>query len=153
MKGLGIIAVLIISFVTFLVNPIVALSPKQENTERLVVYGGNTLLPIAYQGVKTDLLSSFYGNSDYYPLLTEYDGWCPDLMYKIMGCESSFNERAVGDRGTYYWSYGLLQIRNLPNRNYTVEELFDPARNIEIAYEIFKKQGYWAWANCYRRVR
>jgi soluble lytic murein transglycosylase-like protein len=123
----------------------------------MTIYQGNTLLgvsPLTHQNqhiralvVEDDI---DYGNT-YYSLISQYD-WNVDLMYKIMLCESSGNKRAVGDRDTAYYSYGLLQIRNLPSRNYTIEELFDPARNVEIGYEIWQNQGYGAWYNCWRKL-
>jgi len=148
---------------TCLIRPSYAHSPVyQENTDSFVIIDGNTVMAFTpptnpeKKQKEARVLGSLardYSHSDYYPLLAQYPLWDANLMYRIMGCESSYNPRAIGDRNTAYHSYGLLQVRNLPNRNYSVEELFDPARNIEIAYGIYLKQGYWAWTNCFRRVR
>ena len=82
--------------------------------------------------------------------IMKYD-WDWDTMSYILKCESGGNERAVGDKNTKHHSYGLLQIRNLPERNLNVDELFIPERNIEIAYKIWQEQGYRAWKICYTR--
>lgn len=91
---------------------------------------------------KIQVLGSFWEE------LNKYD-WDADLMYEIMKCESNFIHNAVGDKDTPYHSYGLLQIRNLPSRNFDTETLFDPVENIRIAYDIWKEQSYLAWLNCY----
>ena len=88
-------------------------------------------------------------NSVIYNEISKYD-WDIETMAFILQCESSGNPRAIGDTNTKYHSYGLLQIRLLPNREYTTEELFNPERNIEAGYKIWQEQGYGAWKNCYR---
>ena len=124
----------------------------QENMDSLIVVSGNSVTSASTPLVtpKTIALGSFTLRLDIYHLLAQYD-WNYDLMYKIAFCESGFNPRAIGDRNTAYHSYGLLQVRNLPSRNYSIEELFDPERNIEIAYLIWQKQSYGAWRNCYNK--
>lgn len=81
----------------------------------------------------------------------KYD-WDWEIALKIMQCESSFNPKAVGDKNTPHHSFGLMQVRNLPERNLNVEDLLDPIKNIEIAYEIYKSQNWQAWKNCYKSL-
>ena len=127
-------------------------APIQENNYSFTIVSGNSVKADSTPLVtpKTTSLGSFTLRLDIYHLLAQYD-WNTDLMYQIMLCESGGNEKAIGDRNTAHHSYGLLQVRNLPTRNYSIEELFDPARNIEIGYGIFLKQGYGAWKNCYNK--
>ena len=129
----------------------IALSPTDLNSDLMIVQG-NTLTAnsMPYYSSKTMAVKGFTYDSDIYYLLSQYD-WDSDLMMKIAFCESGFNAHAIGDRNTAYKSYGILQIRNLPSRNYPIETLFDPAENIRIGYDIFLKQGYGAWKNCYRK--
>ena len=113
----------------------------QENIEEMVLMQENTLMASAipmfpYKSYSYGALMSF----EVYDLISQYNGWNADLMYEIAFCESSFNPRAIGDRNTAYQSYGILQIRNLPSRNYSIETLFDPAENIKIGYDIFLKE-------------
>jgi soluble lytic murein transglycosylase-like protein len=89
----------------------------------------------------------------YESYLQQYDNWNVMIMLDIMECESNFNPKAVGDTDTKYYSYGLLQIRNLPSRNYPIETLFNPEENIEVANKVFIDQGYGAWYNCYNKVK
>ena len=99
------------------------------------------------------VLATKVADTSYLGLLNRYNNWNATLMYDIMKCESNFNPKAVGDTKTKHHSYGLLQIRNLPSRDYPIEILFNPEENIRIANEIFTNQSYWAWKNCYELVR
>lgn len=153
-KGLLLLLGLIV-----LIRPAFARTPiLPELPENSQMIEENTLVGqhfIALNAPQTRVYASVVDNSQessYGYLLRQYS-WDDKIMERIMFCESSNNPRAVGDKDTKYHSYGLLQIRNLPSRNYSIEELFDPKRNIEIAYEIFVKQGYGAWRNCYNKTR
>jgi hypothetical protein len=35
---------------------------------------------------------------------------------------------------------------------HSVEELYDPAYNIEIAYRVYVEQGFGAWRNSYNKL-
>jgi hypothetical protein len=129
-------------------------TPVNINTEReLAIIQGNSVKAIPTLSLRIGSYGVLNSGVEYYHLLCQYEGWDCDKMFNIMFCESSLNPVARGDLKTAYHSYGLLQIRNLPCRNYTEEELFDPARNIEIAYEIFLSQGYGAWKNCLNKIK
>jgi len=84
-------------------------------------------------------------------ILTQYD-WNVEIAYKIMMCESSGYERAVGDKDTPYYSYGLFQIRALPERGLDPEWLFIPENNIQYAYDLWKEQGWRPWWNCSKKL-
>lgn len=97
---------------------------------------------------ETEVLGTHHDS--YYSLLARYD-WDANLMYRIMKCESGFNPRAYNPewhRGCQ-GSFGLLQVACV--HRYT--GLSDPEKNIQAAYEIWQKQSYWAWANCYKASR
>ena len=143
----------IISLIIFLTNPNYARGPIQENTYSFTVVNGIAVSAVSTpQNLpKTIALASFSYDWDTYHLISQYPLWDADLMTRIAFCESGFRTTAIGDRNTAHHSYGILQIRNLPSRNYPIETLFDPAENIRIAYEIWKSQGYGAWLNCYRK--
>jgi hypothetical protein len=91
----------------------------------------------------------------YYDLVSQYD-WCVDTAYKIMGCESSLNPNAINvNHRTLDYSVGLFQVNlygNLSSVRPSKEWLLVPENNIEYAYQIWLKQGYSAWRNCYRQI-
>ena len=95
--------------------------------------------------------SQVLGVLAYQEEIMKYD-WDWEIALSIMACESSGNHLAIGDKNTPHYSYGLMQVRNLPERNLNVEDLLDPIKNIEIAYEIYVKQGWQAWKNCYNNL-
>ena len=67
-------------------------------------------------------------------------------MMALMPLESSCDSTAsnwVDSHETCNGSHGLLQIGCI--HGYTVEQLYDPALNIEAGYAVWKKQGYEAW--------
>jgi hypothetical protein len=97
-----------------------------------------------------NVVLAYKGTNEYRHLIEKYD-WNINTMLFILECESSGNPLAVGDRNTPHHSYGLLQIRNLPERNLNIEDLFDPEYNVNYAYQLWQKQGYRAWYNCYMR--
>ena len=103
---------------------------------RITYYHKNIVL--AYEGI------------NYIDLIAKYD-WDIDTMLYILSCESSGNPKAVGDTNTKHHSYGVLQVRNLPERELNIEDLFEPEYNIDYAYQLWQKQGYRAWHNCYMR--
>ena len=127
-------------------------APIQENTYTFTIIDGNAIKANTTPTTpKIQVLASFSYDWDIYTEIAQYPLWDADLMTRIAFCESGFNAHAIGDRNTAHKSYGILQIRNLPSRNYPIETLFDPAENIRIGYDIFLKQGYGAWKNCYRK--
>jgi len=92
----------------------------------------------------SQVLGTSYDN--YYSLLVQHD-WDANLMYRIMKCESGFDPNAHNPewhRGCQ-GSFGLLQVACVHGYN----NLYNPESNVEAAYRIWQKQGYWAWKNCY----
>jgi len=135
----------LILLLIFVASPGFVKAPTQENIERLTITQDSYIVPITNPSfpIKTQALGMSIDDE-----IMSYN-WDWDIAYKIMSCESGGNPEAIGDTNTKYHSYGLFQIRNLPSRNYNIEELFNPERNIEIAYEIYKQDGWLAWRRCY----
>ena len=84
--------------------------------------------------------------------------WDSELMYEIIGCESGFNERAYNPErhNGCGGSFGLAQIACVHLGKYganSYEELYDWKTNIDVAYEVWKAQGYKAWLNCYNKIK
>jgi hypothetical protein len=84
--------------------------------------------------------------------------WDSSLIIKIMYLESGCRHTAVGDghltfnAGAYGMSCGLMQVRILPKRGVTCEQMKDPRANIAMAYEVYKSQGYKAWS-VYKQIK
>lgn len=86
-------------------------------------------------------------------LVYDYSEWDGRTMYGICKAESKGNVKAVGDTTitfvkngvTYGMSCGMLQVRILPGRGITCEQMHDPEQNVAKAYEIWKAQSYQAW--------
>lgn len=85
--------------------------------------------------------------------------------YFIVSCESSYNQKAHGDRNLMHFnggewvgdSIGLFQIRTggrdfnrARANNMTADEfrqwMFDPRENIKYAYTIWKRYGFAPWS-------
>lgn len=49
----------------------------------------------------------------------------------------------VDSHETCNGSHGLMNVGCI--HGYTVEQLYDPAFNIKVSYEIFQRQGFDAW--------
>ena len=73
------------------------------------------------------------------------------IAIAVAQAESSMQPDRIGDNhlkfedGKYGMSCGLFQIRILPGRP-TCEEMLDPQKNIEFAYELHKKSGWNPWS-------
>jgi hypothetical protein len=87
-------------------------------------------------------------------LVYDYSEWDGRTMYGICKAESKGNVKAVGDTTitfvkngvTYGMSCGMLQVRILPGRGITCEQMHDPEQNVAKAYEIWNAQSYAAWS-------
>lgn len=122
-----------------------------EDTSGFIVSGSFIMVESPPVYIKTQVLAT---RTDYYHLFTQYD-WDADIAHKIMMCESSGNPNAVGDTNTKYHSYGLMQIRALPNRP-SPEWLKVPENNISYAYKIYLQEGKrfgttGGWYNCSKK--
>ncbi len=84
--------------------------------------------------------------------IKEYD-WNTDVAIAVAKNESHFFPDAYnpewhdGCRG----SYGVFQIGCI--HGYSEEEMFDWERNIEIAYQIWKREGWRPWGVCHHPNR
>ncbi len=133
-------------------------TPLSENTDIFLTVQGTTLkaaIPpsfIALNGV----LGSFYSQDEInylYNLLTPYD-WDIDTAYGVLMCESKGNPEAINWNDKHKGcdgSFGLFQIACVHLENYGIEnytELFDAEKNIEISYDLWRKNGWSPWQNC-----
>ena len=80
-------------------------------------------------------------------LIRKYFGDDADTAIKVARCESGLNPLAEGDTNTPYHSIGVFQIRLLPDRGLTVEEMQDPENNIAYAKMLYDKSGWKPWLN------
>ena len=94
-------------------------------------------------------------------LVARYFGKDADKAVRIMQCESQGNPTKIGDKDKIFYkgdkiygdSIGLFQVRMLPDRKFTRQELKDPETNIKEAYRIYQSQGWEAWHNCNLRTK
>lgn len=73
-------------------------------------------------------------------------------MRAICKAESNLNPSAIGDTNTKYISVGLCQIRLLPERGITKEQMMIPEENVKYAKHLFDKYGFKPWT-CYNNNR
>jgi uncharacterized protein YxeA len=87
-------------------------------------------------------------------LVYDYTEWDANIMYGVCKAESKGKVDAVGDTTltyvqngvTYGMSCGMLQVRVLPGRNITCEDMHKPEKNVAKAFEIWNAQSYAAWS-------
>jgi len=66
------------------------------------------------------------------------------IALAIVSAESSWNEEAVNKNKNGSIDVGLFQVNSI--HGYDIEDLKDPFYNIDIAYKIFKRDSWKAWA-------
>lgn len=72
----------------------------------------------------------------------------PKILSAVIFCESSFNQRAIGDSGM---SRGLSQIHSDYHPSVTDEMAFDITFAVEfLAKNVSEGRGYW-WT-CYKKI-
>jgi hypothetical protein len=152
-----VLAFLIACAIIFQTYPNTTQAPLQENNT-LIVYGSSTIAS-NYSPVTPNF--SVYGilyheaDPNYlYNLISQYS-WDIDTAYKIMVCESRGKSSAYNSEWHYgcRGSYGLFQVACVHSKYVdSLWDLYDPEENVRVAYEIWKKQGWWAWKNCYRSL-
>jgi len=81
----------------------------------------------------------------YEEIIQRYFGDNSKMAIAIAKAESGLNPNAIGDTNTRYHSVGLFQIRLLPERGITKEEMLDPEHNVEYAKMLFDKHGWSPW--------
>jgi len=72
---------------------------------------------------------------------------------KVAYCESRFHANSVGGVG----ERGLFQIhpihtQRIEKLGLSFDDMFNPYRNTDVAYNIFKEQGNWSAWSCARKV-
>lgn len=78
-------------------------------------------------------------------LFVKYFGEVSAMMRAICSAESGLNPEAIGDTNTKYPSVGICQIRLLPERQLTKEQMFNPEENIKYAKLLYDKYGFTPW--------
>lgn len=77
--------------------------------------------------------------------------WDYPVMIAIATCESRLNPEAIKLEPNGSWSGGLLQINSV--HSYAPSQVFNPEKNVELAYNVWLSQGYGAWSvyktDCY----
>ena len=87
--------------------------------------------------------------STYYPLIEKYE-WDKDTAVQVMMAESGCVKEAVNwadSHKTCSASYSLFQIAcmHAETYGYTLDDLYKPEVNIEIAYKLWSEQGWSPW--------
>ena len=79
-------------------------------------------------------------------------GWNYKTAYAVMLAESGGNPKAINAEWHYkngkpicQGSFGLFQLACLHG---TKEDLLNPRKNIEIAYALWEKEGFYPWSVC-----
>lgn len=125
-----------------------------QQVDDMPMYCDNTLLPISYTPIKPTISGNLVF-TDYDHIISKYD-WDSTIMYRIMECESKSNPNAVNTRDrhrTCNGSYGLMQLSCEHLTDYGIWDSWnDPAENIRVAYDVWRRQGEGAWSNCYNSL-
>lgn len=79
-------------------------------------------------------------------------GWPEDLI--VTGSAVFYFESAHGDPYAHKVdsverSYGLAQVNRNAWPQFSVDQLYDPLLNLQVAYDIYRQQGWRAWQNTY----
>ncbi len=78
-------------------------------------------------------------------LIERYFGTDTKVALAIAMAESGLNPTALGDTNTKYPSAGLFQIRLLPERGITKEQMFNSEENVRYAKLLHDKYGWSCW--------
>jgi len=68
------------------------------------------------------------------------------VMRAICTAESGLDPLVIGDMNTPHVSVGLCQIRILPERQITIEQMQNPEENVAYAKLLFDKHGFTPWS-------
>jgi hypothetical protein len=79
-------------------------------------------------------------------MITRYFGKDAKVAIAVAKAESGLRADALGDTNTKYPSAGIFQIRLLPERQITKEQMFSAEHNIEYAKMLFDKSGWKPWS-------
>ena len=71
-------------------------------------------------------------------IINKYD-WDKKVAYAVMRAESNENPKAYNENTNGSWDAGLFQINSI--HGYSREEMENPEKNIEAAYQIYLKAG------------
>ncbi len=99
----------------------------------------------------TQLSSKDSSNALYTPIIDRLFGSCSGVAMRYLGTVNPSYDPAlithnyIGDTKVYDSSYvGLFQVNDSDSDvvGYSISDLLDPAKNTEIAYQLFVKNGY-----------
>lgn len=74
--------------------------------------------------------------------------WDCDTALRVARCESNYNAHAVGRQGERGWFqiWAKWHMDRIGRLGYTVDDLFDPAANTAVAYDLWRADGWRHWS-------
>lgn len=130
-----------------------------EEVEPIQYYNESDLFILAQSPpyfIENEVSGSLIANT-YYDLIDNYS-WDAEIAHRFMLCESSANPEATNWKDKHKGcngSFGLFQIGCIHFKKYNItdyRELYDPERNIEIAFSVYQEQGWDAWKKCKNKI-
>ena len=141
------------------------IEPKQTSTIRIIKQGVETIsvngqvvsskkwIPPVEPEVKPEVKELVKTEeTDVEQLIRKYFGKDAETAIKVATLESGLDPNAEGDLNTRYHSIGVFQIRLLPDRGLTVEEMKNPEHNIAYAKMLYDKSGWNPWLNTKKKL-
>lgn len=126
----------------------IAKSPTIGRYEQEIKQGSDLLISSRgskYNPFENDKISFF---SD---LAAQY-GWDRDIAYEIIIAESGGNPNAENLNDNHRDCVGSFGVWQLGCIHGTVEELKDPVKSTEIAYNLYKQYGWQIWSVCLNKL-
>ena len=128
------------------------IQPTEEASELIMVDGFISSSVASVVTPNTQTLASYSGlNMDLVDILSKYD-WDVEIALKVAFAESGLNTSAINLKDRHKGcngSYGAFQLSCLHG---TPEELLDGRKNVEIAYSLWKRDGWFPWSTCLNGV-
>ena len=78
--------------------------------------------------------------------------WNEVVAYNVMIAESGGNPSSVNPTDHHKGCLGSFGLYQLACLHGTKEELLDPKKNTEIAYELWKREGWSPWSVCTKGI-
>lgn len=74
--------------------------------------------------------------------------WDCDTAMRVARCESNYNAHAVGRQGERGWFqiWAKWHMDRIGRLGYTPDDLFDPAANTAVAYDLWRADGWRHWS-------
>lgn len=87
-----------------------------------------------------------YEHQEVIEIIRKYFPENTSIATAIAKAESGLNPEALGDTNTKYPSAGIFQIRLLPNRGITKEQMFQVEENVKYARKLYESSGWNPWS-------